>query len=232
VRTARSDDDAVTARSYLVGALPADDRLAFEVRLVEDPALYELVSAIEGELLHEHVEGTLAVDARARLEARLARDPRLRERRLLAAALTQIVARRALPATGRRRRWWLAIPALVATCTALWIIAQPRPGGTGERDLLVELPPTTRSNTIIEVAVPLDARRLRLELALYPASSPASGLRADVQGPTGAVPVTIVPDGSRLTLVLDAGALTPGLYDVTVMNGAEVMQTSQLRIHR
>ncbi len=226
--TAPGDDDAVTARSYLVGELPADDRLAFETRVVEDPALYELVSAIEGELLHEHVEGTLAVDARARLEARLARDPALRKRRLLAATLTEVVARRALPAAGARRRWWLAIPALVAACTALWIVAQPRPGGTGERDLLVELPPTTRSSRIIEVAVPVDVRRLRLVLALHP----ASGLRADVQGPTGPVPVTIAPEGAWLTLELDAGALAPGLYDVTVMNVAEVMQISQLRIQR
>ena len=220
-------DDDVTARRYLAGDLPADDRLAFEGRLVDDPALYELVSAVEGELLHEHVEGTLAVTARARLDARLAREPALRERRLLAAALTDVVARRTPPAPVTRR-WWLAVPATAAAAAALWIIARPRPGGTGERDLLIGVPPTTRSSTIIEVTVPVDARRLRLELEL----PPASGLRADVHGPAGAVPVTIAPDGAQLILELEAGALAPGLYDVTVMNGAEVMQISQLRIRR
>jgi anti-sigma-K factor RskA len=220
-------DDASIARRYLLGQLADADRDAFEARILDDAAVGETVAAVEGDLLDEYADGALPPAARARIDARVAADPGLRDRLALAGALRTIAARRA-PAPIRAPRWWTraSFAVAIAAAAVIALVVVERGGPNRDGVVAVELPPTTRDSAVVELDLRAHPERVRLRLSL----APAPALHAELRGPDGPVPVSVVDDGPHVAIELAAAPLRPGLYDVTVTIGADVVQRSQLRV--
>lgn len=102
-------DDALLDR-YLLGRTSPEETDKLELRLLEDPALFESAQVAEFELLERFARGQLAAEERLHLTARLHASPRLRESLAFANALIDIAKQTPAP----RRKW---LPALLSS---LW----------------------------------------------------------------------------------------------------------------
>lgn len=58
----------VSARRFLLGEMPADERSAFEERFVADEQLFEQIRVIEDELIESYVRGTLSAAEKEKFE--------------------------------------------------------------------------------------------------------------------------------------------------------------------
>lgn len=96
---------------YLLGDLPEDEADRLELRLLDEPDLFETAEAIEGELVDAYALGELDTADREAFERLLLRSERIRDRVATAQALARVP--RAADATAPR-------PAVVA--------ADPKPG--------------------------------------------------------------------------------------------------------
>ncbi|MCU1349880.1 MAG: hypothetical protein JWO56_2910 [Acidobacteria bacterium] len=127
-----NDHEAVRARRFLLGQLPAGEAELFEARLLEDGELFELVQAVEDGLFDAFARDGLSADERQALAPRVARQPeRLRFAKALAQRTDERVARRAAGrATTNSGRWWPAAAAAAIVLVAgagLWWRLTPAP---------------------------------------------------------------------------------------------------------
>jgi hypothetical protein len=83
-----SDDRLL--RSYLLGELPEQEADRLEERLLADDELFDLMEALEAELLADCSRGELAPAERERVLRRLASSPQGRERLALAGSLNKV----------------------------------------------------------------------------------------------------------------------------------------------
>ena len=88
MRQNSSDDELL--RSYLLGNLPEPEADSLEERLLADDELFDLVEALEAELLAACSRGELAPAERERVLRRLASSPQGRERLALAHSLNKV----------------------------------------------------------------------------------------------------------------------------------------------
>jgi len=88
MRQNSSDDELL--RSYLLGNLPEPEADRLEERLLADDELFDLVEALEAELLAACSRGELAPAERERVLRRLASSPQGRERLALAHSLNKV----------------------------------------------------------------------------------------------------------------------------------------------
>jgi len=88
MRQNSSDDELL--RSYLLGNLPEPEADSLEERLLADDELFDLVEALEAELLAACSRGELAPAERERVLRRLASSPQGRERLALAHTLNKV----------------------------------------------------------------------------------------------------------------------------------------------
>lgn len=132
-----TDDELL--RGYLLGRLqePEADRL--EQRLLAEDDLFDLLEALEAELLAAGSRGELAPAERERVFRRLASSPQGRERLALAQSLNRLADERLAPVVPLHRRaaaskpvfqWTaLAAAALLATAGLIWFTYQTPQGG-------------------------------------------------------------------------------------------------------
>lgn len=215
--------DESRARRFLVGEMDDAEREGFELALLEDPALHELVAAVDDELLADYADGAAPAGYRARIDDRLAHDSALRARLELARALSRRANRR-----GPRRRSigvWLAVGAVGAAAGALLLVraASSVRGSSVE----VAVAGATRGGDVVEVAVTRGTAEVRLRLGAVDVSEAV----VEVRGPSGPVPATLVIRAGGPVIVLDPRRLAAGLYDVRV-RGPRVDLDMQVRVRR
>ena len=119
MRQNSSDDELL--RSYLLGNLPEPEADSLEERLLADDELFDLLEALEAELLADCSRGELAPAERERVLRRLASSPQGRERLALAGSLNKVaddlprqatvVAFRGRPTTQKPGFQWAAMAA-------------------------------------------------------------------------------------------------------------------------
>lgn len=127
-------------RSYLLGDLPGPEAERLERRLLADDDLFDLMEALEAELLAAASRGELAPAERERVLRRLASSPEGRERLALARSLNTLADkvpegnvvpfRRREPLPKAARHWTaLAAAALLALVGLFWFTQQRTPHG-------------------------------------------------------------------------------------------------------
>jgi anti-sigma factor RsiW len=140
----RATAETQTIRSYLLGALPEDDKARLEAAYFDDPALADDIAAVEHDLLDEYVRQELSVEERRRFEQYYLASPLHRERTAVAAALRAASGAHApdatvperfprparsprvvalLARTPARLRWFAAAAAIVAGFFWWWTTA-------------------------------------------------------------------------------------------------------------
>lgn len=132
-----TDDELL--RSYLLGELPEPEADRLEQSLLDEDELFDLLEALEAELLASASRGELAPAERERVLRRLASSPEGRERMALARSLNTLADRAAAPVVPFRRRepgpkpllQWAALAAagLLATAGLFWFTQQAPQGG-------------------------------------------------------------------------------------------------------
>jgi hypothetical protein len=85
--TVTSDSEKETAVRYLLGELAEEERDRFEKRFFQDDACFELLQAVEEELLDKYALNELPEAERARFEAGYVNSPRRRQKVELARAV-------------------------------------------------------------------------------------------------------------------------------------------------
>lgn len=214
------DLDPVPTR-FLLGELSDDERDEFEERLLADDDVEALVGAAEDDLFDAYALGELRGARQARFEDRLLASPGGRRKLAWARALA---AAADAPRRRRARGWWLAVGAgAVAAAAALALVVWPR--HTAEVDpaavVAIALPPPTRgAGPVLHLTRQTDRARLLVET-----TGPITAARLD--GPAGAVPVTIEP-GPPIALVVTAAQLPAGSYVLTVTGAAGAAEFSFL----
>jgi hypothetical protein len=128
-----TDDELL--RSYLLGKLPEPEADRLEQRLLAEDDFFNLLEALEAELLAAASQGELAPAERERVLRRLASSPQGRERLALAQSLNHLADERLAPVVPLHRRaadpkpvfqWTaLAAAALLATAGLFWFTRQP-----------------------------------------------------------------------------------------------------------
>jgi hypothetical protein len=132
-----TDDELL--RSYLLGELPEPEADRLEQRLLAEDELFDLLEALEAELLAASSRGELAPAERERVFRRLASSPEGRERLALAHSLNILADRPAGHVVPFRRResppkpvlQWAALAAagLLAASGLFWFTQQTQHGG-------------------------------------------------------------------------------------------------------
>lgn len=142
-----TDDELL--RSYLLGELPEPEADRLEQRLLVEDELFDLLEALEAELLAAGSRGELAPAERERVFRRLASSPEGRERLALARSLNALADRPAAPVVPFRRRaahprrlQWAALAAagLLAATGLFWFTQQTRQGGDSAPRVVQERP--------------------------------------------------------------------------------------------
>ncbi len=137
-----TDDELL--RGYLLGELPEPEADRLEQRLLTDDDLFDLLEAIEAELLAAASRGELAPAERERVLRRLASSPEGRERLALARSLNAVADEKAASVVPFRPRaarskpgvQWAALAAagLIAAAGLFWFTQQtPQGGGSAPR---------------------------------------------------------------------------------------------------
>ncbi|MBV9497012.1 MAG: hypothetical protein JOZ54_22425 [Acidobacteria bacterium] len=221
--------DASLARQFLLGKLSAEASEQFETRLLEDAELFELVQAVEGDLLDELARGELAGDDRNAMVARASRRPGH-------ARFAQVMTERA----GTEKPQTFARIALIAIAALLVIVVgavlmnrrQPQesptrppvvastmqPAGTPEKVAAITLAlASTRgaATPTNKLTLDPDTTRVAITIRLHPADRYA---RYDV-ALVGNAPVwrgTLTTDTNELMVSVPAASLQAGRYRIEV----------------
>jgi hypothetical protein len=156
-----TDDELL--RSYLLGKLqePEADRL--EQRLLAEDDLFDLMEALEAELLAAGSRGELAPAERKRVFRRLAFSPQGRERLALAQSLNRLADERRddehlppvmpfapRPAASKPVFQWTALAAagVLAAAGLFWVVQQTDHGGSSTPVIVVERPAPARPDPL------------------------------------------------------------------------------------
>jgi hypothetical protein len=182
------DHSADLARRFLLGRLPDEEGELFEVRLLAEDGLAEVVQAVEEELLDEFVRGGLTAEERKLVAARFESRP---ERVQFATAL----ATRAQQRSRRPLMIWLASAAAAVLVVVAGALTWRQPGsgpvapalppsvtGTGEAPPMAAAP--VRSSLLPEKVA-------ALTIALATSREGAKPPRLDLDPDTTAVALTI-----------------------------------------
>ncbi len=137
-------------RLYLLGQLPEEERLELEQQFFSDTEAFELVEALEDELVQDYVAGDLPRAQRELLERQLGSMPGMQARLEFARTLHRKTRLQAVPATPRG--WlsgWLHAPRLwqlaAAACLGVLLIAiaiAVRSGRTSRAPIEIARTPT------------------------------------------------------------------------------------------
>jgi hypothetical protein len=143
-------------RSYLLGELQERQAAELEERILNDDELFDLVEALEAELLAAASRGELAPAERERVLRRLASSPEGRERLALARSLNTladgaaetrtpvapVVPFRPRVAGSKPVAHWVALAAagLIAAAGLFWLTQQTPPGGDSAPRIAHERP--------------------------------------------------------------------------------------------
>lgn len=227
------DHEAALARRFLLGTLDTEESSQFEARLLEDDALFELVEAVEDELLDAFVRDTLEPGERKSLAPRFERLP---ERLRFARALARRAAR---PARTRRIAAWAAAAAIVilagtavlltrrtaAPATPAAPIASRkigRPVNVPNVEKIVALSlalATTRGEAASpRFVIPTDASTVALAVRIHPADRfPAYAVVVRHDGGIVAWQGRAAPPAANdLSVTIPAAIFTPGRYEIGV----------------
>jgi hypothetical protein len=158
-------------RGYLLGDLPGPEAERLELRLLADDDLFDLMEALEAELLAAAGRGELAPAERERVLRRLASSPEGRERLALARSLNTLADQASegtvVPFRGREAhpkavRHWLALAAaaFLALVGLFWFSQRTPHSGDSAPVVVVETPapakPAQPPPAVAPVAPPKD----------------------------------------------------------------------------
>jgi hypothetical protein len=237
----RLPDDHRSARLYLLGELPAEERDRFEDRYLGDPELFACVEAAETDLLGDWAAGRLSAARAAHLEARWRESEEGRRKLAFARALQDRAAAEAEtprvrgegsePAfSGRRAARYALWAAAAVAAASLALLAlrtlSPRapllPEAWAPRVASLRLSPglARGQGDGAEIALPREARALELRL-----DAPATvAYRAVLETADGrprwqadGVASTTGEGDAELKLRVPAEELPPGDYVVTLV---------------
>jgi len=227
-------DDPVFLRSYLLNELTDEKRDAVEQRLLADDDFFELVEAVEGDLLVDCANGSLSPQEHARVMRGLASSPRgrarlttsrelaivTRERRIAPARLIPFPAQ--LPPTRRPAVRFAAMAAMLVAVAGGVLLSRHTviPGGGAA------MAGNRTAGALHRLQAPAAMRDLApavLELAL-----------ATVRSPEAQRPTLIVPAGTRsieIRLPIEEGDDFPS-YRATILDaGDETVWQTDLVSH-
>jgi hypothetical protein len=203
-----SGSDHARYRSYLLGEMPEEERLAVEERYFADEDVFAAVLAAEDELVEAHLDGTLTAGERARFERVFLATTGRQGSVLLAEALRgRMVPARTMPAF----RPAIAAVVLLAVAGSLWLArnrarvpaAADRTAGTEAGPVTSPLRDVPPRSAALE-ASPAEAPPARASAPSVLTVILAAGLVRDAGTPnTFAVPRGT--DAVRLRLRLEAG---------------------------
>lgn len=228
--------DASLARRFLLGRLSAEESERFETRLLEDGELFELVQAVEGDLLDELARGELTGADRDAMSARASRHPEH-------ARFARVMAERAgteKPQTFRRIAL-IAVAALLVIVVGAVLMNRRQPQESPTRPPVVAstMQPVATPEKVAAITLALAATRGAAtqpnELALDPATTrvaitvrlhPADRYPSYDLAILGQAPVwrsTVTTDTNELTVSVPAALLAAGRYRVEVagINGKD-----------
>lgn len=214
-------------RRFLLGQLGDDERAAIERRFFEDAQLFDLLLAVEDELIDEYARGVLKGNERARWEQVLAADPAGGKRVKFASALSRKVAQREgwVSKLFRRRGGfpvWAPVAIAIVLIVGMFSLRRDTtgPGDDGGQKATVPvfafslIPGTVRGTERQQtVVVPRTATRLRLNL-----EGVEAGRRVEVRNVDTAAIITVEVRAGKAEL--DANQLGNGDYIATVSDGA------------
>ncbi len=221
-----------TLRAWLLGQLASADAEALEQRLIEDEAFAVRLRAVENDLLDDLARGTLAGDERARAAAYFAATPGDRARLRIARALATLgaEAHAATSARGRtrsveharaarpRRRWSAAALALAGLAAVAVIGVRLYSGTTVPLAFTVTLTDgQQRGASSIEIAVPADAREVRLQVEVDGDAGAQYLLAIDDTFAASGLPVRKTGAYRFVETTVPAAALAAGTHRVRVV---------------
>ena len=226
---------------YLLDELDLHERKSVDERTCQDLSFFELVCAIEDDLILWYVRGELTSEQRARFEAVYLANPSKRARvesaRILKESLSKVATKQNARQPRRRivpagLRWGLAFAAgLLLLAIALWFPFRgdrlPRtspsavskaPPSTGESVSYVLEPGLLRSGTGNQISVPASAQIARFELNIG-GSLPSGEFEAILGTPEnpGIWKGAAVPRNHRLVVSVPTSVLAPGDYTWSVL---------------
>ncbi|HEX5124118.1 MAG TPA: hypothetical protein VFV97_12800 [Rhodanobacteraceae bacterium] len=221
-----------TLRAWLLGQRAPADAEALEQRLIEDEDFAARLRAVENDLLDDLARGVLAGDERGRAAAYFAATPDDRARLRIARALATLgtEAHAAKSARGRtrpvehahaarpRRRWSAAALALAGLAAVAVIGVRLYSGMTVPLAFTVTLTDgQQRGASSIEIAVPADAREVRLQAEVDGDAGARYLLAIDDTFAASGLPVRKTGAYRFVETTVPAAALAAGTHRVRVV---------------
>jgi hypothetical protein len=226
---------------YLLDELDLHERESVDERTCQDPSFFELVCAIEDDLILWYVRGELTSEQRARFEVVYLANPSKRARvesaRILKGSLSKAAPEQNARQPRRRMvpaglQWGLAFAAgLLLLAMVLWFpfrgdrsrqtfpsAVSKAPPSTGESVSFVLEPGLLRSGAGNQISVPASAQMARFELKIG-ASLPSGEFEAILGTPEnpGIWKGAAFPQNHSLSVSVPTSVLATGDYTLSVL---------------
>ncbi len=220
---------------YLFDEMSADERSNLEERLVREPSFFELISAVEDDLIMQYVTGSLDRRLAPRFAEIYLHSPAKRARIASAQALRQAVLDTSgqqkisrptllILAKGSRFRLSMAAAAaciaLIAVLFSVWNKTRPHgvPAAEGASLLSFSLEPgLQRGSAGIQISIPAGVQEVKFKLAL-PRSTSEGTYQVILETPEhpGLWTGTALRDGPAVVTTVPHHQLTAGDYTLTL----------------